>query len=92
VDPDLPQRYHSAVPYEFREWEHEPEPQPSSAHIGGPPRKAVGIGVLDPPGPPKRPFGPLAALPSSFLFRVLAGLILAAAGILLLFLLLFRWR
>jgi hypothetical protein len=77
------------MPYEFREWEHEPETQTSSARIGGPPRKATGIGVLDPPGPPKRPFGPLAALPSSFLLRLFAGLLLAAVGIVLL-LLLFR--
>jgi hypothetical protein len=76
------------MPYDFQEWEEELEPQPSSARIGGPPRKLRGIGVLDPPGPPKRPPGPLAALPASFLKRLLAGLILAGT-VLLLFSLLF---
>jgi hypothetical protein len=68
------------MPYEFREWDQELEPQPARGRRGAPPRKFIGIGVLDPPGPPKRPF---AALPSSFLLRVLAGLILAGLGILL---------
>ena len=45
------------MPYEFRQWEEELEPQPSSARLGGPPRKLTGIGLLDPPGPPKRPPG-----------------------------------
>lgn len=76
------------MPYDFQEWEEELEPQPSSARIGGPPRKLTGIGLLDPPGPPKRPPGPLAALPVSFLKRLLAGLILAGT-VLLLFSLLF---
>ncbi len=74
--------------YDFQEWEEELEPQPSSARIGGPPRKLTGIGALDPPGPPKRRLGPLAALPASVLKRVLAGLILAGT-VLLLFSLLF---
>jgi hypothetical protein len=76
------------MPYDFQEWEEELEPQPSSARIGGPPRKLTGIGVLDPPGPTKRSPGPLAALPASFLKRVLAGLILAGT-VLLFFSLLF---
>ena len=38
--------------YEHTEWEHEPEPQASSSRSGGPPRKTVGTGVLDPPLPP----------------------------------------
>jgi hypothetical protein len=76
------------MPYDFQEWEEELEPQPSSARIGGPPRKLTGIGVLDPPGPPKKPPGPLAALPAFFLKRLLAGLILAGT-VLLLFSLLF---
>lgn len=76
------------MPYEFREWEEELEPQASSARLGGPPRKSTGIGVLDPPRPPRRPPGPLAALPASFLRRLLAGLILAGL-VLFLFLLLF---
>jgi hypothetical protein len=42
------------MPYEFTEWEHEPEPEASSSRTGGPPRKVTGIGILDPPSPPKR--------------------------------------
>ncbi len=48
-------------------------PQPSSARSGGPPRKSQGIGVLDPPGPPRRPRGSRSALPESFLTRLLGG-------------------
>jgi hypothetical protein len=70
------------MPYEFRQWEEELEPQPSSARLGGPPRKSTGIGVLDPPGPPA---GPRAALPASFLLRLLGGLILAGLALFLLF-------
>jgi hypothetical protein len=71
------------MPYEFTEWEQEPEPQPSSARSGNPPRKHAGIGILDPPGPPKRWPG---AIPWSSLSRGLALLILVglALGIVLL--------
>jgi hypothetical protein len=72
------------MPYEFREWEEELEPQPSSARLGLPPRKPTGIDVIDPPGPPKRLPGPLAALPASFLMRLLVGLILTAVVLMLL--------
>jgi hypothetical protein len=65
------------MPYEFREWEEELQPQPSSARSGGPPRKSQGIGVLDPPGPPRRPRGFRSALPGSVLARLLGGLVLA---------------
>jgi hypothetical protein len=78
------------MPYEFRQWEEELEPQPSSARLGGPPRKFTWIGVLDPPGPPKSPPGPRAALPALFLTRLFAGLILAGMVVFLLFLLLSR--
>ena len=64
------------MPYEYREWEEDLEPQASSARTGGPPRKMTGIGVLDPPLPSRRPPGPLAALHVSFLMRLLAALIL----------------
>ncbi|HMD38459.1 MAG TPA: hypothetical protein VKH15_04210 [Candidatus Acidoferrum sp.] len=78
------------MPYEFQEWEEELQPQAASARMGGPPRKSIGMGVLDPPVPPKRPPGPLAASPSSFLMRILAGLILACIGLFLLYLLFAR--
>jgi hypothetical protein len=78
------------MPYEFRQWEEELEPQPSSTRLGGPPRRSTGIGVLDPPGPPKRPPRPLAAQPASFLTRLFAGLILAGLGLFLLLLLFSR--
>jgi hypothetical protein len=63
------------MPYEFTEWEHVPEPKASSSRMGGPPRKVTGIGILDPPLPPKRqsPFLPLAG---PFLARVFAAIIL----------------
>lgn len=78
------------MPYEFREWEQELAPQASSARLGGPPRKLTGTGVLDPPRPPRRPPGPLATLPASFLKRLLAALILAGLAGLLIFLLFAR--
>lgn len=78
------------VPYEFHEFEQELEPQASSIRFGGPPRKKTTIGVLDPPGLPKKPLGPLAALPASFLGRLLVGLILAAAVISMFLMLFFR--
>lgn len=78
------------MPYEYLEWDDAPEPQASSARIGGPPRKATGIGVLDPPIPPRRPPGRMAALPSSFLLRMFAALILAGLGAFIFFLLFHR--
>jgi hypothetical protein len=71
------------MPYEFRPWDEELEPQPSSARLGLPPRKPTGIDVVDPPGPPKRPPGPLAGLPAPFLMRWLGVLILAGLGLLI---------
>jgi hypothetical protein len=76
------------VPYDFAENAFELDPQAPSAHGGGPPRKQTGIGVLDPPVPPKRPPGSIPAIPSSLLFRIFAGLLLsvfAAAPLFLLF-------
>jgi hypothetical protein len=78
------------MPYEFRHWEEEFETQTSSARMGGPPRKSTGIGVLDPPGSPKRSPGPLAGLPAFFLMRLIAGLILGGLGLFILFLLFSR--
>jgi hypothetical protein len=66
------------MPYEFGENEFELEPASSSARSSGPPRKFTGIGVLDPPVPPKRP--------ASLFLRVLGAPLLLgiAAGILFL--------
>lgn len=77
--------YSSFMPYQFQEWESEPEPQAAFARGAIPPRKVTGIGVLDPPVPPRRPLGPLAALPASFLLRLLAALILAGIAVFTLF-------
>lgn len=69
------------MPYDFPESEFELEPQASSARGGGPPRKLTGIGILDPPFPPKRPPGPIPSVPSSLVVRILAGLLLAGVVI-----------
>ena len=73
--------------YSFAEYEDELEPQASSARNAGPPRKRSGIGVLDPPFPPKRPPGPIPTTPTPLLFRVFAGLILVGLTAAILFLL-----
>lgn len=72
--------------YEFTENSYELEPQPSSAHSGGPPRKSTGIGVLDLPVPPKWPVGPLRRVPASMWMRFLGILLLAGIGISIFFL------
>lgn len=69
------------MPHEFNEFEPEPEPQGSSAHGGGPPRKQTGIGILDPPVPPRRPPGPIPQTPASLVFRIVAGVLLVALAI-----------
>ena len=75
------------MPYEFTEWEPDPEPEPSCSRVGGPPRKVTGIGILDPPLPPKRQ-GPLLPLAGPFLSRVFAAVVLIGiAGLILLLLL-----
>lgn len=74
------------MPYEFAENEFELEPASSSARSGGPPGKCTGIGVLDPPVPPKRPPGSIPSAPASLFLRFVGGLILLGltAGILFL--------
>ena len=74
------------MPYEFSENEFELEAASSGALRGGPPRKLTGVGVLDPPVPPKRPPEPIPTKPASLFVRILAGLILAglAGGMLFL--------
>jgi hypothetical protein len=64
------------MPHEFTEWEQEPEPQASSGRTGGPPHKSTGVGVLDPPVPPKKPLGFIPGIPASLLLRILAGILL----------------
>jgi hypothetical protein len=78
------------MPYEFAENEFELEPASSSARSGGPPGKHTGIGILDPPVPPKRPPGPIPATPASLFLRILGGLILLGLTAGILFLLLAR--
>lgn len=68
--------HHSEMPYEFIEWEEDPEPQTSSARSGSPPRKHTGIGILDSAGPPKKPLGFIPAIPWSSVIRGFALLIL----------------
>ena len=63
------------MPYQFTEWEQEPEPQASSSHAGGPPRKITGVGTLDPPVPPKSR-EPLFPIAGSLFVRMVAVVIL----------------
>jgi len=67
------------MPYEFTEYEPEPEPQASSGRAGGPPRKLTAADVLDPPVPPRRSPGPLASSPAKWWLRAFAGIALAVA-------------
>jgi hypothetical protein len=67
--------------YEFTEFDYEPETQGASAHGGKPPGRFTSAGVLEPPVPPKRPPGPIPAIPAGKVFRILAAVILAAIGI-----------
>lgn len=78
----------SAMAFEFTEYDHEPQAQPSFARGGGPPSKFTSAGVLDPPVPPKRPPGPLPMTPASMILRIFAGLLLAGLAVMT-FLLLF---
>lgn len=78
------------MPYEFAENEFELNPESSSSRSGGPPRKLTGIGILDPPVPPKRPPGPIPATPTSLFLRILGGLLLLGLTAGILFLLLAR--
>jgi hypothetical protein len=64
------------MPYEFQEREYEPETQAASSRGGGPPRKLTGVGVLDPPVPPRRQRQPLTPIPASRIVHILAVIIL----------------
>ena len=74
------------MPYEFSENEFELEPAAASGRAGVPPHKTTSAGVLDPPVPPKRPPGPIPAMPASLFLRIVGGVVLVAliAGILFL--------
>jgi hypothetical protein len=76
--------------YEFTDREYEPEPQASSSRGGIPPGKTTGVGVLDPPVPPKRQRGPLTPIPASLLKRIFAVIILVGVAIIAAMLLLAR--
>jgi hypothetical protein len=69
------------MPYEFTDREYEPEPQASSSRGGLPPRKITGVGVLDPPVPPKKQPGSLTPIPASLLKRVLAVILLIGVAV-----------
>ena len=62
--------------YEFIEREDELEAQASSSRGGLPPRKITGVGVLDPPVPPKRQPVPTPSIPASRLVRIFAVMLL----------------
>jgi hypothetical protein len=76
--------------HDFAEFEPELEPQASSDRFGGPPRRFNGIGVLDPPRPPKQPLGPVPSAPTSLLWRIAAALLLAGLATMMFFLLFAR--
>jgi len=63
------------MPHQFTEWEEEPEPQASASHAGSPPRKITGVGIFDPPVPPKRQ-EPLYPIAGSLFVQIVAVVIL----------------
>jgi hypothetical protein len=69
--------------HQFAEYEDEPQTESSSGRSGGPPPKHTGVGVLDPPVPPKRPVPPLEKPASPWLIRGFAILILAVLALML---------
>ena len=64
------------MPYEHRERDYEPETQASSSRGGNPHRKITGVGVLDPPVPPRKQPRPLGPIPASWLVRIFAVMLL----------------
>ncbi len=70
------------MPYEFTEFEYEPEAHASSSRGGRPPGKWTTAGVLDPLVPPGKPRDPASALSISLLARLFAALLLVSMGIL----------
>ncbi|MFY9733292.1 MAG: hypothetical protein WB723_10040 [Candidatus Acidiferrales bacterium] len=79
------------MPYEHRERDYEPETQASSSRGGKPPRKITGVGVLDPPVPPRKQPRPLGPIPASWLVRIFAVMLLIGLFVCAI-LLLWPWR
>jgi hypothetical protein len=77
--------------YEYHEREQELEPQAASSRGGLPPRKITGVGVLDPPVPPRKQPRPLGPIPASWLVRAFAVILLFGLFVSAI-LLLFPWR
>jgi hypothetical protein len=73
------------MPYEFTEWEEEPEAQASSSMSGGPPNRAIGTGVMEPPEFPNKPMRRIPQAPSPRLLLIFSALLLAGLAALVLF-------
>lgn len=69
------------MPYEFKRREEDPEPEAGGSRLGGPPHKHTAAGVLDPPVPPRKPLGPIPAIPRSILVKIFAVLILLGIAV-----------
>lgn len=66
------------MPYEFTEYEPDPETQTSASRSMGPPRKRAGVGVLDPPNRPRGPLGSIFQWPQISFW---AGILLLLASL-----------
>lgn len=73
------------MPYDFAENEDELDPLAASARGGSPPRKFAGIGIEDPPFPPKKPPGPIPPIPVPNWLRGFAALLFFAIAVALIF-------
>lgn len=73
------------MPHSFHPREEEPEAEAGGRRIGGPPSKHTTAGVLDPPVPPRKPPGPIPAIPRSTLIKIFAVVILLGLAILAFF-------
>ncbi|MGC1386099.1 MAG: hypothetical protein WA823_20170, partial [Candidatus Acidiferrales bacterium] len=76
------------MPHHFREWEHEPEPQSSGSRRGSPPRKRIGVAILDPSVPPRKEPRPSKPIPIALVVRVATILVLVGIAAAALFTLL----
>jgi hypothetical protein len=76
--------------HEYHERELELEPQAASSRGGHPPRKTTGVGVLDPPVPPRKQPRPLGPIPASWLVRIFAVMLLIGLFVSAILLLLLR--